>query len=218
MDEHYKLNSKIIGIFLFFILFYFVTLLSGSYFFDASIPIGNNRILLPVLISIFIVFLFFLKRFLDFYLSKEGIKIIAYAFCGFLIATSLSNNNAIELYRNGQWYSSKNWYQSETIIELKKIQQTQIPIYTNDPDAIYLLQDENPIWLPIKNNIHTTRINSNYGKDLNKIMEEIKEKDGLLVFFDSGWTVFPNEEEIKNNFQLLLVKDTSDGAIYRIKN
>ena len=49
-------------------------------------------------------------------------------------------------------------------------------------------------------------------------MEEIKEKDGLLVFFDSGWIVFPNEEEIKNNFQQFLVKDTSDGAIYRIKN
>ena len=100
----------------------------------------------------------------------------------------------------------------------KKNPANKIPIYTNDPDAIYLLQDENPIWLPIKNNIHTTRINSNYGKDLNKIMEEIKEKDGLLVFFDSGWTVFPNEEEIKNNFQQLLVKDTSDGTIYRIKN
>ena len=41
---------------------------------------------------------------------------------------------------------------------------------------------------------------------------------GLLVFFDSGWIVFPNEEEIKNNFQQFLVKDTSDGAIYRIKN
>lgn len=218
MDEYCKLNSKIIGIFLFFILFYFIALLSGSYFFDASIPIGNNRILLPVLISIFIVFLFFLKRFLDFYSSKEGIKIIAFAFCGFLIATSLSNNNAIELHKNGQWYSSSNWYQSETIKELKKIQQAQTPIYTNDPSAIYLLLDKNPTWLPTKNNMHTTRINSNYMKDLNKIMEEIKEKDGLLVFFDSGWTVFPNEIEIKNNFQLLLVKDTSDGAIYRIKN
>ena len=64
----------------------------------------------------------------------------------------------------------------------------------------------------------TGKLNFNYQKDLDKIIKEIKEKDGLLVFFDSGWyTVFPNENEIRNNFQLLLVKDTSDGAIYKIK-
>ena len=218
MDEHYKLNSKIIGIFLFFILFYFIVLLCSAYFFDAAIGIGDYRLLIPVPISIFIVFLFFLKRFLDFYSSKEGIKIIAFAFCGFLIATSISNSSIIELHKNGQWYSRKNWYQSETIKELNIIQQAKIPIYTNEPGAIYLFLDRSSIYLPIKHNINTGRVNSNYQKDLNKIMEEIKEKDGLLVFFDSGWTVFPNEEEIKNNFQLLLVKDTSDGAIYRIKN
>jgi hypothetical protein len=217
MDENYKLNSKIIGIFLFFILFYFVVLLCSAYFFDAAIGIGDYRLLIPVPITIFIVFLFFLKRFLDFYSNKEGIKIIAFAFCGFLIAASLSNGNIIGLHKNGQWYSSKNWYQSETIKELKKIQQAQIPIYTNEPGAIYLFLDRSSVYLPIKRNINTGSINFNYQKDLNKIMEEIKEKDGLLVFFDSGWySFFPDENEVKDSFQLLLVKDTSDGAIYRI--
>jgi len=218
MDENYKLNSKIISIFLFFILFYFIALLVSSYFFNAAIGIGDYRLSIPIPLSIFIVFLFFLKRFLDFYSSKEGVKIIAYAFCGFFIAASLSNSVAIDLYKNGHWYSSKNWYESETIKELKKIQEPQIPIYTNEPSAIYLFLDRNPTRLPAKNNIHTARVNPNYEKDLNKIMDEIKEKDGLIVFFDSGWySVFPKENEIKNNFQLLLVKDTCDGAIYRIK-
>jgi hypothetical protein len=218
MGEDYKLNSKITGIFLFFILFYFLVLLCSAYFFDAAIGIGDYRLLIPVPISMFIVFLFFLKRFLDFYSSKEGIKIIAFIFCGFLIATSLSNSSIIGLHKNGQWYSSKNWYQSETIKELKIIQQAKIPIYTNEPGAVYLFMDRSSVYLPIKRNINTGSVNSNYQKDLNKIMEEIKEKDGLLVFFDSGWySFFPDENEVKNNFQLLLVKDTSDGAIYRIK-
>ena len=217
MDEHYKLNSKIICIFLFFILFYFIALLSARYFFDALIPIGNNRQLLPILISIFIIFLFFLKRFLDFYSNKEYMKILVYVFCGFLIATSLSNNNAIKLYKNGQVYNNETWYQSETIKELKKIQQAQIPIFTNEPPVIYLFLGRSSINLPWVN-VHTERVNSNYQKDLNKIMEEIKEKDGLLVFFDRGWDVFPNEQEMNKDYKLYLIKDTSDGAIYRIEN
>jgi len=219
MDEHYRLNSKIIGIFLFYILFYFIALLSAKYFFDESIPLNRSRVLLPLLISIFIVFLFFLKRFLDFYYKKENMKIIVYVFCGFLIATSLINNTAIELYKYGQWYTTGPWYQSETIKELKEFQQSQNLIYTNEPAAIYLFLGRSPISLPIKYNRHTGKVNSNYQKDLYKIMEEIKEKDGLLVFFDWGfWVVFPNEQEITKDYELYLIKDTSDGAIYKIKN
>jgi len=217
VDEHYKLNSKIIDIFLFFILFYFIALLSARYFFDEAISIGDSRILLPALISIFIVFLFFLKRFLDFYSKQEGMKILAYIFCGFLIATSLFNNTTVGLYNNGQWYTSNYWYQSETVKELEKMQ-VQIPIYTNDPTAIYLLLGRNPNHLPIKHNGHTGRENSNYQNDLNKIMEEIKEKDGLIVLFDGGWGDFPNEEKLNKDYKLYLIKDTSDGAIYELKN
>ena len=217
MDEHSKLNSKIISILLFYILFYFIALLSARYFFDESITIGDARILLPVLISIFIVFLFFLKRFLDFYSNEENMRILVYVFCGFLIATSLYNNNAIELYNNGHWYSSKAWYQSETIKELKKIQQAQIPIFTNEPPVIYLFLERSSINLPLVN-VHTERVNSNYQKDLNKIIEEIKDKNGLLVFFDRGWNYFPSEQEMNKNYKLYLIKDTSDGAIYKIEN
>jgi 4-amino-4-deoxy-L-arabinose transferase-like glycosyltransferase len=217
MEKNYKINSKITGILLFFILFYLAALLFGRIFFDESIVIDDIRMLIPVLISIFIIFLFFLKRFTDFYFAKENVKILAYVFCGFLIATSFSNNNAVELYKNGQWYSNEVWFQSETIKELK-IQQAQIPIYTNEPGAIYLFLGRNPNYLPIKQNIHTSRENPNYQKDLDKIMKEIKEKDGLLVLFDRGWGVFPKEEEIIKNYKLFLLKDTSDGAIYKIKN
>ena len=198
MDENSKLNSKIIGILLFYILFYFIALLTARYFFDESITIGDARILLPVLISIFIVFLFFLKRFLDFYSNKENMKILVYVFCGFLIATSLLNNNTIELYNNGHWYSTKAWYQSETIKELKNIQQAQAPLYTNEPAAIYLFLERSSIYLPQTYDGRTGKVNSNYQKDLYKIMEEIKEKDGLIVFFDWGWGIFPKEQDLTN--------------------
>jgi hypothetical protein len=219
MDENYRLNSKIIGVFSFNIFFYLIILLSARYFFNAAIEIDDVRMLLPFLLSIFIVFLFFIKRFLDFYSHKENMRIIAYVFCGILITTSILNNTAIELYRYGQWYSTRSWSESETIKELKEFHQSQNFIYTNDPAAIYLFLGKNPNYLPIKYNMHTDRTNSNYQRDLNTIMEEIKEKDGLIVFFDWGFYFsLAQEHEITKDYELNLIKDTIDGAIYKINN
>ena len=215
-EKHFRLNSRIIGVFLFFILFYFIAFLSAKYFFDAQIRLGHDRFLLPVTIPVFIVFLFFLKRFLDFYNSREFMKIIVYVFCGFLLAISLINNNAIGLYKNGQWYNGVWWFNSPTIEHLKKIQQPQTPIYTNDPFAIYLLLGRNPNPLPKKYNTHKDKKNLNYPEELDKIIEEIKEKDGLYVYFDYGTWVFPNEKEITQNYEGHLIKDTTDGGIYKI--
>ena len=217
IDKDYRLNSKIIGIFLFFILFYFIALYIARYFFDAQISLGDSRILILLLISIFIVFLFFLKRLLDFYSNRENIKILIYVFCGFLIATSFFNTNIFALYRTGQKYTHKNWYYSETIKELKEFQQIKNPIYTNEPAAVYLFLGRGSVLLPIKHNTHTDRTNPNYQRDLYEIKEEIKEKDGILVFFDSGWGDFPKENEINLDYGFYLYKDTSDGAIYRVK-
>lgn len=215
MDEQYRSNSKIIGIFSFHIFFYFVALVSASYFFNAAINIGDFRLLLPFLISIFIVSFFFLKRVLDYYHNEKNVKIIIYVFCGFLIATSFMNNTAIQLYQEGKWYSSESWSQSETIKELEKFKQN--PIYTDDPAAIYLLLGRNPNYLPTKFNIHTGRTNSDLQEDLDKTMEEIIEKDGIIVFFDDGfYDSIIQEKELTKVQRLELIKNTPDGAIYKI--
>ena len=128
------------------------------------------------------------------------------------------NNNAIDLYRNGQGYFSSSWYQSETIKELKEFQQSEIPIYTNEPSAVYLLAERSSLIFPVKYNTHSDKKNFNYEKELQKTMEEIIEKDGILVFFDIGWGAFIKEEEAALDNRLYLYKDTSDGAIYRVRN
>jgi hypothetical protein len=217
-DDHYKLNSKITGIFLFHILFYFIALMFARYFFDNSIVPELSRFLLPILISIFIIFLFFLKRFLDFFSKKENIKSIIYIFCGFLLVASFYNSNAISLYNVGQWYSNSSWIQSETISELEKIQKPQDLIYTNEPAAIYLFTGRSSEMLPAKYNMRTDRVNSDYQNDLDTILKEIKEKNGILVFFDKGWGSIPKEGETELDSDFYLFKDTSDGAIYRVKS
>jgi len=217
-DDRYKLNSKITGIFLFYILFYLMALMFARYFFDNSIVPDIGRFLLPIMVSVFIIFLFFLKRFLDFFSKKENIKSIIYIFCGLLLVVSFYNNNASSLYNVGRWYSNSSWIQSETISELEKIQETQDFIYTNEPAAVYLFTGRSSEMLPVKYNMRTDRVNSDYQNDLDAILKEIKEKNGLLVFFDRGWGSIPKEEETELDSDFYLFRDTADGAIYRVKS
>jgi hypothetical protein len=220
LDNEYKLNSKIIRTLLFFILFYFIALLMARHFFDESITIGDSRILILALIAIFTVFIFFLKRFIDFFYEKENIKLLAYLFCGLMITSILWNTNFISLYKYGHWYSTNAWYSSETLIELKKIQKVNTPIYTNEPAVIYLFLERGSMQLPEKSNMRTGKLNSNYQEELNKTLQEAKENAGLIVFFDQGYGIFPKEQEImaenNNDYKLQLFKDTTDGAIYKI--
>ena len=221
IDSDYRLNSKIICTLLFFILFYFIALLSARYFFNNAINPSDVRMLLPVLIIIFLVFLFAIKRIIDFYNNENGIKILIYVFFGIMLTTSVLNTNAINIFRNG--HASRVWYNSETITELIKIQNVNIPIYTNEPAVIYLFAERGSYQLPLKRNIHTNRENANFAKELENELAIIKDNNGIIVLFDGGWDIFPNKQEIneqaiKSGYEMELIKDSSDGEIFKIKN
>jgi len=116
----------------------------------------------------------------------------------------------------GQGYNSKEWLKSDTIRELKDMNLTE-EIYTNEPYAIYFYLDKNPNPFPTKIKIYTDKKNINYIKDLNKTIEEIKEKDCLIVLFDLRQYYLTEEKELLKDYALILIKDTQDGAIYKVK-
>jgi hypothetical protein len=90
-------------------------------------------------------------------------------------------------------------------------------IYTNNPYAIYFFLEKNPNPFPRKINFYTNKKNINYIEDLNKTIEEIREKDGLIVLFDSGKNYLTEEKELLKDYALILIKDTQDGGIYKVK-
>ena len=108
------------------------------------------------------------------------------------------------------------WKNSETIAVIKQYPEST-KIHTNEPCAVYFRADKNPIMMPSKDNIYTKRINEAYEKQIEDILEEVKQNNGLIAFFDLGWGYLANEKEIASKYNLKLVKDTSDGAIYKVK-
>ena len=216
-DNAYKLNSRIINIFLIFTFLYIIAVLFARSFFDAAIRM-DGRILIPVFVSTFIIIVLFIKRSLDYFRNKKVIKLIIFIFCEILFVFSLATLvfGIKEFYEEGQGYNSKEWLKSDTVRELKDMNSSEV-IYTNNPYAIYFYLDKNPNPFPTKINIYTDKKNINYIKDLNKTIEEIREKNGLIVLFDLGQYYLAEEKELLKDYALILIKDTQDGAIYKVR-
>lgn len=217
INNAYKLSSRIINSFLIFTFFYIFSLLSAGLFFIVNIKV-DGRVLIPVFISTFIIIVLFIKRSLYYFRNKKVINRIIFIFCEILIVFSLATIifGIKEFYEEGQGYNSKEWLKSDTIRELKGMNSTEV-IYTNNPYAIYFYLDKNPNPFPTKINIYTAKKNINYIKDLNKTIEEIREKNGLIVLFDLRQYYLAEEKELLKDYKLILIKDTQDGAIYKVR-
>lgn len=216
-DNAYKLSSRIMNVFLIFTFFYIIAILFAQSFFVANIRM-DGRILIPVFISTFIIIVLFIKRSLDHFNNKKVIKLIIFIFCEILFVFALSTIlfGIKGLYEQGQGYNSKEWLKSDTIRELKDMNSSEA-IYTNNPYAIYFYLDKNPNPFPTKINIYAAKKNINYIKDLNKTIEEIREKSGLIVLFDLRQYYLTEEKELLKDYKLILIKDTQDGAIYKVR-
>jgi hypothetical protein len=212
-------NIKIIYVLLIFNALYILTIISAKSLFDAGVPIGTDRILAPAAIStVVIVFLFFAIIIQIFNKAKTP-KIIIFPSLSIFIILSIFacfyGTLTRSIYYNGQGYLSNDWKNSETIAVINQCPE-RTKIYTNEPCAVYLRADKNPTMMPSKYNIYTKRINENYEKQIEKMLIEIKQNNGLIAFFDLGWGYLANEKEIASKYNLKLIKDTYDGALYEI--
>ena len=216
-DNAYKLNSRIINIFLFFDFFYIIEILLAQAFFVADIHM-DWRLLIPVFISTFIIIVLFIKKFLDYFNNKQVIKRTIFILCEILFVLSLAilAVGIKEFYEEGQGYNSKEWVKSDTIKELKDMDSNGV-IYTNNPYVIYYFLGKNPYPFPRKINFYADRKNINYNKDLKKTIDEIREKNGLIVLFNLGQYYLTEEKELLKDYKLILIKDTQDGGIYKVR-
>ena len=211
-----KLNLKVIFLLIIYSILHFLILLISKTFLDANVPIVDARILSPIQISVIIIIVLTSKIIIDLWGNKKQVKFATLSILCLLILLhiiTISFGPLIKkIYYNGQLYTSSECVNSETIEELKKLPEDSV-IYTNEPDVVYILTDRNPKILPAKYNIYTGKENTFYSSQLN-LLSDLKGKNNFIVFFDSGWYFIVKENELKEH--LTLIKDTEDGAIYRI--
>lgn len=211
-----KLSIKFVLLNTIFIVIYLLFIVFSKSFLDFHIPIRDFRILSPVFISTLIIIIYFLKLLFIYFNSNRIVKIVVSVVCIIFIGFYIVNciNLVRPMYNNGKGYEGRDWKLSATMEELKKYPESNI-IYSNGPDVIYLLTGKSASMLPLIENPYTLEKNDIYYQQIKSIEQEIKEKEGIIVFFDKiTRNYLPTEDRLKGELKLRPLIEKVDGAIY----
>jgi hypothetical protein len=136
------------------------------------------------------------------------------------IARSTYRNTETKIENGAGIYSSRLWQESEIISYLRDSdRQEKEIIFSNAPDALYILADVNAEMSPR----HSFETNSDVktGIRASNLFERYPALDGALLVWCANitWREFLFEPaDLKKMCQLDLLHSFSDGAIYRIRS
>jgi hypothetical protein len=204
-----------------FILTYVILLLIIISFFDARLY-PTSRILLPTYIFYLILFITLLQDILNIIDKTRLLRILLICFYCTLTGTYIIRGivAADTIHNNGKGYSSNQWRNSAIIEKIRKMPSDAV-IYSNGPDAIYILTGrKNTYFIPQKVNNITLKLKNNYDSELLNMKKKIQKNNGILVYFKQirwRWYI-PNEEELIKKLPLKQVVNNSSESIYKVKN
>jgi len=193
---------------------YVLMLVASLSFIGAHTPL-DFRILSPL----FIVFLIVLMFMLDVGLPLlHGRKKAAVLLLCLIIAASYALR-AVKLMsdekRRWACYGSVEWRHSPTIANIKTLP-AQTLIFSNSPDAIYLLTGRSTLRIPQEINPDTTLVNDEFTEQVQQMAELLRSQRGILIYLRRvNWRWYlPSEEKLRKLLPLQLVSEKGDGAIY----
>jgi len=208
-------NSKQLSIVLIiFIASYVGFIIIATSFFD--LVIFDERTLVPVHVVTIILFIVSSSKLLARFPETPWIKIVP-ASIAIALVGSYSWRTASwfdRTRRDGQGYASRAWRDSETINRVKSLP-PGVPIYSNAYDAVYFLTGRPAILIPEKTVFVTGQPNQNYEAELEKISTVLRDKKGVLVYFNTlpeRWYL-PSESELRTRLSLTEMAQGSDGSI-----
>ena len=206
-------TMQFVALLLIYAVIYIIMVGLSLTFFDASTRL-NDRILSPLyVIGIVVVLVVIWNSSLLQQNSwgKVGITIICVAFIAlnFLRGMDVTNNMRIE----GKGFSGRQWRSSETIANLTQLPAEKL-IFTNEAFAIYYLVDRPANWIPENYDPVKGQQAEDYEQRINAMQEEIIDRDGALVIFNSisKTNVYAPIEQLTSRLALLAMGD--DGSIY----
>ncbi len=205
---------------LIFVPTYLLFLLFSISFLDAATPL-DGRILSPLYIACIFLGLYVLA---ELWAQTGRWRIIHFAVTGVLILFV-----AVSAYKSGRWlqlayaqglgFSSAAWQQAEIIAEIKALPADTL-IYSNSPDAVYLLTNREARPLPRKIEATTQLRNEQYGAQLADMGHNLAQAQGVVVYFSQlgQRTLIPTPQELVESLALQPVVETAEGAIFAVSN
>jgi hypothetical protein len=213
---------RFIGPLLIFMIFYsgLIIISSTTTAYDQI----SNRLLSPIYLPVLIIIFFLTDKILN-RLTKtfqlRTINVLLFVGIVFIIKSQAGNTGQmIKEYVNlsGCGYGSESWKKSETIEYL--IQHgglsDRFTLYSNEPEAVYILTNYTTIRSPAKTYYNSTQIIkiNPYQKDL-----RLDTTSACLIWFDKvNRSFLYTVEELKRKRQMTEIAHLNDGAIYTLLN
>ncbi len=170
-------------------------------FFDAGVEL-SPREFAPVLLALVIAVACAIER-------TSAMKLLAAAAAAASVASA-----GVGIASVPEDYGMPRWVHSPIMAAVRALPARTI-IYTNAPDAIYLLDDRATSSIPETVDFSTKKRNGRFGAQLAEIRHTLSTRGGLVVFVRGLVRGFlPSEASLVRLLPLRLLRSTSDGAIY----
>jgi hypothetical protein len=193
---------------------YFLFLFVSLSFFDASTPV-DTRLLSPILVILIV------GGFSAIWTLRRLVKkpLLWWIFLVLVVLSiSIKTPDAIRSVQsirdNGLGYTSIQWAKSPTITFVKS-QSYDVKIYSNGPDVIAFLTDNQSLSLPKQKFPTSLAANPGYIEEINAMCKDILENGALLIYFNTiGRGYLPTYHEIEPTCKLSILQHFSDGNVY----
>jgi len=123
---------------------------------------------------------------------------------------------AAQAFRDGTGgYATRAWAASETLAQVRELP-AGAQIYSNAPDAIWLLADREARWVPKRIDVRSRQRSATLREDWGRLRRDLRSPDARLVWLDRvPWRKYLlPEERLVKALGLVPVAETSDGTIY----
>jgi hypothetical protein len=201
-----------------FCFFYIITLACSLTFIDALTPL-NFRILSPFFAANLIIFLSLVSKRTSApwrrILGQTFIFLVCITLCGSYMSKSIPW--VLDSYENGIGFNAKTWQESELIKTIRMLP-PKVPIYSNGPDAIYMLTGKRTMNLPSRIRATSSKTDYDFDKNLRKLNESLLHENGKVVYFNNvTWRSFLlTQDELNKLLPLRIFNKFSDGIIFEI--
>jgi hypothetical protein len=196
-----------------FAVLYGALVLATVFFFDAQVPL-DARLLAPLHAIVVLLAMAGVAR-----LSTRvpGSRPLALAATGLLAGVSLTSTAlwAIGSRIDEMGYASRLWRESTLVAEVRALRD-DVRVFSNVPDALYVLTGRPARLVPRKTDPFTRRENERFTDDLDLLDRELRGRAGVVVYFRwVRWRWYlPSERELVERLRLVTIARARDGAVY----
>src|SRR5262249_25488362 len=143
-----------------------------------------------------------------------GVALAAILFCSQLAGTTSSLASG---YRKGIGYAGRAWRDSPLARRLRDM--GRAPVFTNAPDAVYLVTGLPAFNIPAKVDAHTNLPYAGFPAELEALRVRLETENGVLAYFHKiswRWNL-PSEEELTERLDLRVLAREADGVTYEAR-